>query len=169
MSSTHTLTYSRTHTSVFVSDNIRNVLRDIIKEGGLDPTKLMDAWSSNIGEAVKCWLESGHLTGITIEFYQPNSNNAEARWDFPISYDGSGSDDDMWVSKRHIIRTIAKASKPSSNASYRIVLTNKPGEPYVEGMGDTEFRSTEGLICRSSGTAIATPDIMAGVRYWRAA
>lgn len=167
MSSTYTLTYSRTHTSVFVSDNIRNVLRDIINEGGLDPTNLMDSWSSNIGTAVKRWLESGHLKEIIIEFYRPGSNLASARWDFPISYDGSGSDDDMWISKRHIIRTIAKAAKPPTDALYRVILTHYPGEPYVEGLCDTAFKSTEGLICRSSGTAISTPDIMAGLKYWR--
>lgn len=168
MSSTHTLTYSRTHTSVFVSDNIRNVLRDIIKEGGLDPTKLMDSWFSDIGTAVKRWLESGHLKEVVIEFYRPGSNEAVARWDFPISYDGSGSEDDMWISKRHIIRTIAKAAKPPGDATYRIILTHHAGAPDVEGMCSTEFKSTEGLVCRSSGTAIATPDIMAGLKYWRA-
>lgn len=169
MSSTYTLTYSRTHTSTFVSDNIRNVLRDIILEGDLDPTKLMDSWTSVLGRAARRWLESGHLTSVVIEFYLPGSNVAAARWDFPISYDGSGSDDDMWISKRHIIRTIAKAKKPPKNAVYRVILTHAIGAPHVDGMYDTEFKSTEGLVCRSSGTAIATPDIMAGLRYWRTA
>lgn len=167
MNSTYTLTYSRTHTSVFVSDNIRNVLRDIIIEGGLDPIRLMDSWSSNIGSAVKRWLESGHLKEVIIEFYRSGSDEAVARWDFPISYDGSGSDDDMWINKRHIIRTIAKAAKPPTDAIYRIILTHHAGAPDVDGMYDTEFKSTQGLVCRSSGTAISTPDIMAGMKYWR--
>ncbi len=168
MSATYTLTYTRTHTATFVSDNIRNVVRDIIREGGLDPTKLMDDWQT-VGPAIKTWLESGHLEKIVIEFYVEGSSRASARWDFPITYDGSGVDDDMWVSKEHIIRTIAKASKPPNNAVYRVVLTNKPGRPDVPGMSSTEFKSTEGMICRSAGTSIATSDVMAGLQYWRAA
>lgn len=168
MSSTYAITYSRTHTAAFVADNIRNVVRDIIREGGLDPTKLMDDWQT-VGPAIKIWLESGHLEKIVIEFFIPGSNTASARWDFPITYDGSGVDDDMWVSKEHIIRTIAKASKPPSNAVYRVILINSPGRPDVPGMVNAEFKSTAGLICRNAGTSIATSDIMAGLQYWRAA
>lgn len=168
MSATHSIVYTRTHSAAFVSDNMRNVVRDIIREGGLDPTKLMDEWQS-VGLAIRTWLESGHLEKIIIEFYLAGSSNACARWDFPINYDGSGVDDDMWVSKEHIIRTIAKASKPPSNAIYRVLLLSTPGRPDVAGMSDTEFKSTQGLVCRSAGTSIATPDIMAGLQYWRAA
>jgi hypothetical protein len=168
MSATHTLTYSRTHTSTYVADTMRNVLRDIVTAAGLDPTHLLDSWSSNLGRAMRRWLESGHLTGVTIEFYVPGSNQAAARWDFPVSYDGSGSHDDMWISKRHISRTLEKAEKPPANAAYRVVLTHSAGAPDVEGMCDTEFKSTAGLVSRPSGTAISTPDIMAGLTYWRA-
>jgi hypothetical protein len=151
-----------------VADNIRNVLRDIVREGGLDPTKLMDDWQT-LGHAVKTWLESGHLEKITIEFSVPGSTRISARWDFPVSYDGSGADDDMWVSKEHILRTIAKAARPPANAVYRVILINTPGRPDVPGMASTDFKSTEGMICRSAGTSIATPDVMAGLQYWRAA
>lgn len=166
---THTLTYARTHTSTYVSDNIRNILRDIVREGGLDPANLMDSWSGNVGNAAKFWLETGDLTQVTIEFYMPGSREAVARWDFPIQYDGSGVDDDMWVSKQHIIRTIAKAKKPPTGALYDVILVTKQGRPDAPGMVSCEFRSTNGLVARDAGTAIATPDIMASTRYWRAA
>ncbi|MBO6655889.1 MAG: hypothetical protein JJ934_03295 [Pseudomonadales bacterium] len=169
MSSTFTLTYSRTHTAVFVSDSIRNVLRDIVIEGGLKPTRLVDSWGGNLGRAIRTWLESGDLISISLEFYMPGSDDAVARWDFPIKYDGSGADDDMWVSKRHIKNTIAKADKPPQGAVYRVIATHRPGAADVDGMVDAEFKSTTGLVCRSTGTAIATPDIMAGMKYWRTA
>ena len=41
-------------------------------------------------------METGHLTKLIIEFYQPGSNTASGRWDFPIRYDGTDIDD-MWV------------------------------------------------------------------------
>ncbi len=168
MSATYAITYSRTHTATFVSDNIRNVLRDIVRESGLDPAKLMDDWQT-LGKAAKTWLESGHLYEVVIEFFIPGSSVASARWDIPINYDGSGDDNDMWYSKEHLLRTIAKATKPPANALYRIILRVRPGAVHVDGMGDTELKSVNGLVSRNAGTAIATPDIMAGLRYWRAA
>src|SRR5690349_19290167 len=102
--STATFTYNRTHTATFVADNMRNVLRDIISWSGLDPTKLADDWLI-VGEAVRTWLQSEDLLEITLEFFMPGSDRIVARWDFPIRYDGSGTDDDMWVAKEHIKRT----------------------------------------------------------------
>lgn len=168
MTATHTFTYNRTHTAAYVSDNILNVLRDIVREGGLDPTQLMDYWASSTGNAVRTWLSTGDLTQVTIEFFAPGSNVAAGRWDFPVNYDGSGTDDDMWVSKQNILRALAKTQKPPANAKYEIILSTKPGRPDVAGMSSTQFRSTAGLVSRSAGLAIATPDIMAEAKYWRA-
>ena len=168
MSSTYAITYTRTHTATFASDNIRNVLREIVRESGLDPTHLVDDWQI-LGKAAKTWLESGHLCEVVIEFYMLGTDQALARWDLPISYDGSGDDSDMWFSKNHLLRTIAKASKPPANAIYRVILRVNPNAPYVDGMLDAELRSVGNMICRNAGISISTPDIMTGLRYWRAA
>lgn len=167
MTATHTFTYNRTHTAAYVSDNILNVLRDIVREGGLDPTQLLDDWPVT-GNAVRTWLSTGDLLQVTIEFFLPGSSAAAGRWDFPVSYDGSGADDDMWVSRQNILRAIAKAPKPPANAKYDVILRTRPGRPDVAGMSSVEFRSTAGLVSRSAGLAIATPDIMAEAKYWRA-
>jgi len=163
---THTFTFNRTHTSTFVADNMRNVLRDIIRDVGLSPTDLLDDWNI-IGQGIRTWLQTSHLEEVVIEFYELGSNSASARWDFPINYDGSGVSDDMWVDKEHLRRTIAKATRPSSNCKYRVVLMTKPGRPDVPGFVSTTLRSTGKLESRSTGTMIATGDIMASMRYWR--
>lgn len=166
--STFTYSYNRTQTSVFAADAMRNVLRDIIKWSGLDQTKLVDDWIV-LGTAVRTWLATGDLEEITIEFYRAGDGTLISRWDFPISYDGSGVDDDMWIAKEHIRRTIEKAPSVPSNALYRIVLSARPGRPDVDGMTSTSYKSTNLMVSRSSGTAVATPDIMASIKYWRAA
>ena len=166
--STFTFTYNRTHTSIFVADNMRNVVRDIIKWSGLDQTQLVDDWGV-LGNAVRIWLGTGDLLEITIEFYCPGDGALLSRWDFPISYDGSGVDDDMWVAKDHIRRTVEKAPPVPSNARYRVILSTQPGRQDVPGMSSTTYRSTDGMVSRNSGTAVATPDIMASIKYWRAA
>ena len=166
--STLTFTYNRTHTSIFVADNMRNAIRDIIKWSGLNQTRLVDDWGV-LGNAVRTWLGTGDLNDITIEFYRPSDGALISRWDFPISYDGSGVDDDMWVAKEHIRMTIEKAPRVPTNAVYRIILLTRPGRPNVPGMSSTNYRSTDGMVSRNSGTAVATPDIMATIKYWRAA
>ena len=147
---------------------MRNVLRDIISESRLDPTRLIDSWKI-LGNAVQTWLQTGHLSRITIEFFAPGSNRAVNVWEFEIKYDGSGIDGDMWVAREHVRRTVEKAGRPPANASYNVILQHQPGAPDIPGMVPAEYLSREGLVGRSSGTAIATPDIMVGLKYWRAA
>lgn len=163
-----TFTFGRTHSAAFVADNMRNQLSELIKAAELNPTQLADDWGV-IGNAAKTWMEGGYLYGVTIEFFRPDTERALHRWDFNITYDGSGVDDDMWVDRDHVRRTIAKVGKPPAGCIYRILLSARAGRPDCPGMARCAFKSTEGLVSRASGTAIATHDVMAGLRYWKAA
>jgi hypothetical protein len=166
MSAVSVHTFARTHTSVFVSDKLRNFVKLLIRHYGLDPQGVVDAWSSWVDRAARTWLESGHLTDIVIEFYWPGSTSAVARWDFPIRYDGNGVDD-MWIDRLFFEDSLSKAKVPPAGCSYRIVLKTSQGEPPVAGVGDCKLLSTAGLVRREAGTIIATPDIMASARYYR--
>ncbi len=42
----YTHTFSRTHSLVFLSDNLRNTLREVIRENGLSLHKLMQDWET---------------------------------------------------------------------------------------------------------------------------
>jgi hypothetical protein len=164
--SVSTFAYTRTHTATYVADNMRNQLKRIIQAAGLSPEDLVDSWDV-LGEAVRTWLRSGHLKKVILEFYKPGSDKLEGRWDFDIDYDGSGVDDDMWVDREHLRRTIEKAGQPPSGCRYRVVLRHDPGAPGVTGMSSATLRATEGFVSRAAGTSIATADIMAGLNYWR--
>ena len=166
MSAVYVHAYARTHTSVYVSDKLRNFLKLLVRHYGLDPQGVVDAWSDWVDRAARAWLESGHLTSIVIEFYWPGSDVAVARWDFPTRYDGNGVDE-MWVDRLFFEDSFAKAKAPPAGCSYRIVLFHKPGEPDVPGLSSTTMRSINGLVAREIGTVIATPDIMASARYYR--
>jgi hypothetical protein len=161
-----TYAYARSHTSVYVSDKLRNFLKLLVRHYGLDPQGVVDAWSDWVDRAARTWLESGHLTSIVMEFYWPGYDVAVARWDFPIRYDGNGVDE-MWVDRMFFEDSFAKAKAPPQGCSYRIVLRTLPNEPEVRGVGSTTLRSVNGLIARDVGTVIATPDIMASARYYR--
>ena len=158
-------TYTRTQTAVFVSDKMRTLLKWLVREYGLNPEKLLDAWEDWVDLAVRTWLISGDLNNITIEFYKPGSDSAVGRWDFPIRYDGCNDDDDLWVDRPFFKDTIAKTNPPS-DCDYRIVLNAKAGRPDVPGVGSTTLRSTNHLKSREQGTVISTRDIMASARIY---
>ena len=162
----YTSTYAQTHSVVFLSDNLRNTLREVIRENGLSPEKLMQDWVT-IERGIHAWLRSRHLTGIVIEFFRPGAPEAAARWDFPIGYTGSGVVDDMWLDKNYLRQLIAKSKRPTSDCSYRIVLSTSHGAPHVDGFSDCSFLSTGQLVARQAGTVIATGHMTAGVTYWR--
>jgi hypothetical protein len=168
MSAVSTYTYARVHTAIYASDKLRNFLKLLVRHYGLDPQGVVDAWSEWVDRAVRYWLESGHLTDIAIEFYWPSSEDAVARWDFPVRYDGNGADE-MWIDPAFFEESLSKAKAPPLGCSYRIVLFTKTGRPDVPGlsMTSTTMRSTSGLVAREIGTVIATPDIMASARYYR--
>ena len=166
MNAVYAHAYARTHTSIYVSDKLRNLIKVLVRSYGLDPQKVVDAWSDWVELAARTWLETGHLNSIVIEFYRPGSDVASARWDFPIRYDGNGADE-MWVDRMFFDDSIAKAKAPPAGCTYRIVLMTDPGRPDVPGVGSTTLRSINGLVAREVGTVIATPDIMASARYYR--
>jgi hypothetical protein len=167
MSSTFTYAYSYAYSVTFIADNMRNALRDVIRENGLDPMSLMVQWDQWISRGVRAWLESRHLTTVVIEFYRPGATEIMARWDFPIEYTGSGADDDMWLDKTYLRQLIAKAARPTRDCLYRVVLRVAPGAPSVPGISDTSFLSTGQLSARHAGTIVATGHITASASYWR--
>lgn len=167
---TQTYAYSRAftqaHSIVFLSDNLRNTLREVIRENGISPDKLVQDWGT-IQKGIQTWLRSGHLNNIVVEFFKPGASASSARWEFPIGYAGSGVDDDMWLDKNYLRQLIAKSARPSTDCTYRIILCTGAGALYVRGFSDCSFLSTGNLAARQAGTVIATGHMTAAVMYWR--
>ena len=159
-------TFSNTHNVVFLSDNLRNTLREVIRENGISPDKLMQDWET-IERGIKAWLHSGHLNNIVVEFFKPGAIVSSARWEFPIGYAGSGVHDDMWLDKNYLRQLIAKSARPTSDCTYRIILCTDATAPKVEGFTHCPFLSTGELAPRPAGTVIATGHVTAGATYWR--
>jgi len=166
ITATHTAGYTRTHTAAYVADKLRGLLSELIRDYGLDPKALHDAWTECIGEAARLWMASGHLEAVCLEFHLPGSSRAAARWDFPVRYDGPGVDD-LWVDKSFFRDSIAKGGKPPAGCLYRIVLQRAPGAPKAAGLVDVVMMDTSQLTARDAGTVISTPDIYARARYYR--
>jgi hypothetical protein len=162
----YTNAFSRTHSIVFLSDNLRNTLREVVRENGLDPHKLMQDWQT-IERGIRVWLEDGDLNNIVIEFFKPGSSTSAARWEFPIGYNGSGVKDDLWLDKSYLRQLIAKSARPTTDCTYRILLCTAPGAKSVPGFVSCPFLSTGQLAARQAGTVIATGHMTAEATYWR--
>jgi hypothetical protein len=163
---TYTYLYTQAHSIVFLSDNLRNTLREVIRENGLSPHSLMQDWET-IERGIRTWLHSRHLNNVVVEFYKPWALAVTARWEFPIRYVGSGVDDDMWLDKAYLRQLIAKSAHPTTDCTYRILLCTDPGAPKVSGFTICTFLSTGQLAARQAGTVIATGHMTAGATYWR--
>ena len=169
MSAAFTYAYNRTSSVIFLADNMRNALRDVIRENGLSPQYLMGQWDQWVQKTIKTWASSGHLRTIVIEFYKPGTSAALARWDFPINYTGSGIDDDMWLDKAYLRQLIAKAAKPTLDCVYRILLTHQPNSAGCAGDQPLVVPlSVDGpaLGDRSAGIIVATGHLTASATYW---
>jgi hypothetical protein len=162
----HSQVFSQAHSIVFMSDNMRNTLREVIRENGISPAKLMQDWDT-IERGILTWLRSGHLNNIVVEFFKPDASEASARWEFPIGYTGSGVDDDMWLDKNYLRQLIAKAKRPTSDCTYRVLLCIDSDAPAVSGFTSRSFLSTGQMSARQAGTVIATGHLTAGATFWR--
>lgn len=160
-------TYSRTHSVTYVTDNVLKSLKDIIRLSGLNPDRFVANWESN-QRAVKTWLESEHLHKVTLEIYNPNTDQLVTRWDIDVVYswsaDGDGS---FWTDTDQLRYAITKSGVLPSSALYDLRLYTKDGAPKVEGWGPVAARSTDGMVRQSLGATVEHNGLGAQAAYWR--
>ena len=84
--STSTFVVSYTHTVTYVTTKMLLLLKEIIREIGLDPAKLANDWDS-CERAISTWLTSRHLEGVRLEVYDPMTDGLVTRWDVDVVYD----------------------------------------------------------------------------------
>ena len=158
--------YSYTHSVTYVTDNVMKSLKDIIRLSGMDPTKFTDSWDST-HRAIRAWIDSEHLEKVVLEIYNPSNGSLVLRWDIDIVYQWSSSEGAFYTDTDQLRYHIKKAGTAPSDASYDILLKNKPGRPDVAGWGTGAFRSTDGMVRQSLGSTIAHGGLGANAAYWR--
>lgn len=156
---------TRTHSITFVTDKLLSSLKNIIRLSGLNPEKLSNDWQI-LERGIRRWLETEHLQELHLEVYEPRTDKLVGRWDFGIFYGFTG-DGTFWVDTDAIKYHIRKAGLWPTDCEYRIVVTNRPGRPDVEGWSTTTLRSTDGFVKQSIGTTIDGSGLRAGSSYWR--
>lgn len=163
MTSVAVNTYTQSVT--YVADNILKSFKDIIRLSGLDPSKFVDDWETNL-RALKTWLGTGDLEKVVLEVYNPSTGALVVRWDIDIVYGWSG-DGGFWTDTEQLRYHIRKAGLAPSDAAYDIILKTKPGRPDVAGWGPGSFRSTDGFVRHSLGSTIEHNGLGGNAAYWR--
>lgn len=155
-----------THSVTYVTDNILRSMQDIVRQCGLDPSKIAAQWDV-LERGVKKWIETADLEQLILEVYNPKTDALIDRWDFEIFYghfDGNGS---FYVDTEQIKYAIKKTGVWPEDANYRIVADTKAGRPDVPGWVKTRLRSTDGFVKQSFGTNIEGAGLSANAGHWR--
>ena len=155
-----------THSVTYVADNILKSMKDIIRLSGLDPTNLVDGWSSNM-RALQIWLGSQHLETVVLEIFDSKSDALVGRWDIDVIYTTGSGDGGFWTDTEQIKYHVRKAGLTPREAKYRLLLQNKHGRPDVQGWGPAEYRSTNGFVRHSLGSTIEHNGLGGNAAYWR--
>jgi hypothetical protein len=162
--STSTFTVSNAFTVTYVTTKMLLVLKEIIREIGLDPSRFMDDFDT-YENAVSTWISSRHLQRITLEVYNPKNDELVRRWDIEVTYTTIG-EGHMWVDTSAVRYAIAKAGLAPSSCSYDIKLRNAPGRPHVPGWGPCDLRSTDGFQRHSIGAIVGGNGLHGQTAYW---
>lgn len=158
-----------THSVTFITDKMLRSLLIIVRESGLDPSKLTDDWTC-LNRGISTWLGTHDLLKVVLEVFNPRDDTLLGRWDFGIVYDYAGdSDGGFWVDSEAIRYAIKKAGLWPSHCEYRLVVLTQPGRPDVEGWGKATLYSTAGFVRQSIGTTIGAGQVGSSTAYWRKA
>ncbi len=156
-----------TYTSTYITDKMLRSIQYIVRESGLDPSKLAGEWEC-LERGIRKWLGTHDLEAVVLEVSNPTTGQLVGRWDFDIVYGyGSNGDGEMWVDTDAIRFSIRKAGIWPSHCAYRVVATTKPGRPDVEGWSSTTMLSTDGFVRHSIGTTIGAVGAGTATAYWR--
>lgn len=158
--------YSYTQSVTYVADNILKSLKDIIRLSGLDPANLIGEWAVLL-RGISKWIESKHLENVSLEIYEPASDQLITRWDIGVVYTWSLDAGNFWTDTDQLRFAIKKAGLAPSQAAYRVIVHNKDGRPDVEGWSKCSYRSTDGMVRQSLGTTVEHNGLGANTSYWR--
>ena len=76
--STSTFVISYAYTVTYVTAKLLLTLKEIIREIGLDPSKLTNDWK-NYENAISTWLGNRELEHVTLEIHHPTTGGLVTR------------------------------------------------------------------------------------------
>ncbi len=155
-----------THSVTQVTSGILRCLQDIVRDSGLNPSKLADQWKV-LELGLSTWLQSQDLETVVLEVFDRKTNRLVGRWDLPIVYSWRQGSGVFWVDTDQIRYAIRKQGCWPADCEYKVIVSTKAGRPDAPGWGTTTFRSTEGFVRQSLGTTMDASGLGATAAYYR--
>ena len=163
--STSTFVISYAYTVTYLTDKMLFLLKEIIRDIGLDPSKFASDWATlrRRRPHMACQPPSGTRSG--------------SKFMIPRTTRSSPSGTSMWSIRRSATarcgsmpppcatRSSNRVTRPSS-CRYDIKVINKPGRRTCRGGRPCELRSTEGFKRYAVGSAVGGNGLSAEVAYW---
>lgn len=164
MTSTHTYSYTRTHTATHLTDVILGTITDILSDLGVSMDRLHNDWVQN-ENAIKAWIEEGSLGMVVLECLQP-SGTAAPVIEFPVSYTTSGMGNaEFTASRARAARFRAKFDQVPLGTTCRLFCTFIGPCTEQPGWGPGQRASTDGLHGITFGTLGSAPHASTSMRY----
>ena len=162
--STHTYSYTRTHTATYLTEIILGTISTILADLGIDLTRLYRDWEQD-ENAIAAWIAEGSLDTVVLECHQPSGAVAPVM-EFPVSYTTSGTGDaEFTASRARLARFLAKLDRVPSGTTYRLFCTFNGPRSAQPGWGPGQRTRTDGLRSLTFGTLGSAPHASAGMRY----
>lgn len=160
------------HSTVHVASNMLRGVKQIVSESGLSTASLVGSWDV-LENGCATWLGTRHLRALVLEVYdpsRPDGRDLVGRFDFDIDYsyyaDGDG---ELWADPDTIAWTVRKNGSYPGSCRYRVLADTAPGRPDVDGWSRAAYRSTDGFVRQTAGTATGGGGLGAQLSYYRRA
>jgi hypothetical protein len=161
---TSTVTYTRVHTAIHLTDVIMGTISGILADLGIDSSQLARDWSIT-ENAILAWITEGSLDRVVLECHRP-SGVVEPVIEFPVQYKISGSGDAEFVASRaRLARFRAKLDAVPEGTTYRLFCTFTGVRTPQPGWGPGTRASIAGLRSTNFGTLGHGPHGGTGLRY----
>ena len=157
---TNAISYA--YTVTYVTTKMMLLLKEIIRQVGLDPASIDWPVCEN---GISTWLASQHLQCVTLEIYNPTTNGLVTKWDLHVVYDTIG-EGTLWVDTAALRYAILKEGVVPATCRYDIIVSRKPGYRPVPGWNSCAFRSTDGFRRYSIGATTGGNGLHVQTAYW---
>lgn len=164
MTSTHTYSYTRTHTATHLTDVILGTISGILADLGINTASLTRDWVIT-ETGIKAWIIEESLNAVVVECHQPSGAVAPVI-EFPVSYHASGDGNAAFTaSQARLARFLAKLDRVPAGTTFQLFCTFKRPRTPQPGWGTGQLTGTQGLRSIAFGTLGSAPHASAGMRY----
>ena len=153
------------HSTVYVANELIRIAQAVIDARSL-PTDYMHQHGTLFTESFRYWLAGRHLERMTIEVYDPTSDQLIERFDLALDYGRSADDEYFETLIDKVEASLAGLGVLPPGCRYRVIVSLADGAPDLPGWQSTEYRDASHLRQQNIGLVIGAPRIGVSMDFW---